>query len=98
MTNISITFLPDSYASRLPTRPFVFLHHTVPTDTVCSCEEIGVGDAAQWYGNVAALVFPCPPHAAAWGFSRAEAPGLTNITISIHDACVDNESVKAKAL
>ena len=55
--------------------PFVFLQHPVEIGTACSCEGIGVGDAAQWYGNVAALVFARPPHAAAWVFSGTEAPG-----------------------
>ena len=55
--------------------PFVVLHHPVQMPTACSCEGIGVGDAAQWYANVAALVFPRPPHAAAWVFSGTEAPG-----------------------
>ena len=63
------------------------------TNTACSCEGIDVGDAAQWYGNVAALVFTRPPHAAAWVFSGTEAPAKKNPTVSIHDACVANVSL-----
>ena len=54
--------------------PFVFPTSSC-TNPARSCEGIGVGDAAQWYGNVAALIFPRPPYAAAWVFSGTEAPG-----------------------
>ena len=79
LPNNSITSLPDSSANKSPTRPLQSTSILIPTssctNTACSCEGIGVGDAAQWYGNVAALIFPCPPHAAAWVFSGTEAPG-----------------------
>ena len=71
--------LPDSSANKSPTRPLQSTSIRIPTssctNTACSCEGIGVGDVAQWYGNIAALVFPRPPHAAAWVFSGTEAPG-----------------------
>ena len=77
--NNSITSLPDSSANKSSTRPLQNTSIRIPTssctNTACSCEGIGVGDVAQWYGNVAALVFPRPPHAAAWVFSGMEAPG-----------------------
>ena len=79
LPNNSITYLPDSSANKSPTRPLQSTYIRIPTsyctNTACSCEGIGVGDAAQWYGNVAALVFPRPPYAAAWVFSGTEAPG-----------------------
>ena len=79
LPNNSITSLPDSSANKSPTRPLQRTSIRIPTssctNTACSCEGIGIGDAAQWYGNVAALVFLRPPHAAAWVFSGTEAPG-----------------------
>ena len=79
LPNNSITSLPDSSANKSPTRPLQSTYIRIPTsyctNTACSCEGIGVGDAAQWYGNVAGLVFPRPPHVAAWVFSGTEAPG-----------------------
>ena len=71
--------LPDSSANKSPTRLLQSTSIRIPTssctNTACSCEGIGVGDAAQWYENVASLVLPRPPHAAAWVFSGTEAPG-----------------------
>ena len=79
LPNNSITSLPDSFANKSPTRPLQSTSIRIPTssctNTARSCEGMCVGDAAQWYGNVAALVFPRPPHAAAWVFSGTEAPG-----------------------
>ena len=79
LPNNSIIFLPDSSSNKSPTRPLQNTSIRIPssscTNTACSCEGIGVGDVAQSYENVAALVFPRPPHAAAWVFSGTEAPG-----------------------
>ena len=79
LPNNSITSLPDSSTNKSPTRPLQSTSIRIPTssctNTACSCGGIGVGDAAQWHGNVSALVFPRPPHAAAWVFSGTEAPG-----------------------
>ena len=78
LPNNSIISLLDSSANTSPTRPLQSTYIRIPTssctNTACSCEGIGVGDAAQWYGNVATLVFPRPPHAATWVFSGKEAP------------------------
>ena len=78
LPNNSMTSLPDNSANKSLTRPLQSTFIRIPTssctNTARSCEGIGVGDAAQWYGNVAALVFPRPPHAAAWVFSGTEAP------------------------
>ena len=79
LPNNSVTSLPDSSANKSPTRPLQSSSIRIPTssctNTARSCEGIGVGDAARWYGNVAALVFPRPPYAAVWVFSGTEAPG-----------------------
>ena len=65
--------------NKSPTRPLQSTYIRIPTsyctNTACSCKGIGVGDAAQWYENVAALVFLRLPHAAARVFSGTEAPG-----------------------